>query len=104
MSARRSRPPLAEDTTTERPLHQTAYAVTSLTSGRAITAAIKGAGYLHIPEGRDHTTPAETSTSKASIATKRTFMEYAGALHLALLSVHAHICGVAGRKVVEGIV
>ena len=27
----------------------------------AITAAIKDAGYLHIPEGlRDHTTPAET--------------------------------------------
>ncbi len=27
----------------------------------AITAALKDAGYLHIPEGRrDHTTPAET--------------------------------------------
>ena len=27
----------------------------------AITAAVKDAGYLHIPEGRrDHTTPAET--------------------------------------------
>ncbi|MGE5289413.1 MAG: hypothetical protein ACM3ML_19870 [Micromonosporaceae bacterium] len=27
----------------------------------AITATIKGAGYLHVPEGRrDHTTPAET--------------------------------------------
>jgi hypothetical protein len=27
----------------------------------AVTAALKDAGYLHIPEGRrDHTTPAET--------------------------------------------
>ena len=27
----------------------------------AITAALKDAGYLHVPEGRrDHTTPAET--------------------------------------------
>jgi hypothetical protein len=26
----------------------------------AVIAAIKDAGYLHIPERRDHTTPAET--------------------------------------------
>jgi len=31
-----------------------------LVARAAITAAIKDAGYLHIPEGRrDHTTPAE---------------------------------------------
>jgi hypothetical protein len=37
----------------------------------AIIAALKDAGYLHIPEGRrDHTTPAEPSASTASIRTK----------------------------------
>ena len=36
----------------------------------AITAAIKDAGYLHIPEGRrDHTTPAEPSAFTDSIRT-----------------------------------
>jgi hypothetical protein len=41
-------------------------------------AALKDAGYLHIPEGRrDHTTPAKPSASTASIAVRqiRTFTE-----------------------------
>jgi hypothetical protein len=34
----------------------------------AVIAAIKGTGYLHIPEDRrGHTTPAETRASAASI-------------------------------------
>ena len=37
----------------------------------AITAAIKDAGYLHVPEGHhDHTTPAEPSATTASIRTE----------------------------------
>ncbi len=36
----------------------------------AITAALKEAGYLHVPEGRrDHTTPPRPSASTASIRT-----------------------------------
>jgi len=36
----------------------------------AIIAAIKEAGYLHVPEGRrDHTTPPKPSTSTPSIRT-----------------------------------
>ena len=36
----------------------------------AVLAALKDAGYLHIPEGRrDHTTPAAPSASTASIRT-----------------------------------
>jgi len=55
-----------QDTATGRASRETVYAVTSRTgSGPAnlatIRAAIKDAGYLHIPEGRrGHTTPAET--------------------------------------------
>ena len=47
----------AEDTSTSR----TGRGPANLATVRAaITAAIKDAGYLHIPEGRrDHTTPAE---------------------------------------------
>ena len=58
--------PRRQDTATGRASRETVYAVTSRTgSGPAnlatIRAAIKDAGYLHIPEGRrDHTTPAET--------------------------------------------
>jgi predicted transposase YbfD/YdcC len=37
----------------------------------AVTAAIKDAGHLHIPEGRDRTTPPKPSTSTASIRQKR---------------------------------
>ena len=37
----------------------------------AIIAAIKDAGYLHVPEGRrDHTTPPRPSASTASIKTR----------------------------------
>ena len=41
---------------------RTGYGPVNLATIRAaITAAIKDAGYLHIPEGRrDHTTPAES--------------------------------------------
>jgi predicted transposase YbfD/YdcC len=47
-----------EDTSTSRTAHGPANLATIRA---AITAAIKDAGYLHIPEGRrDHTTPAET--------------------------------------------
>ena len=46
-----------EDTATSRTGHGPA---TLATIRAAITAAIKDAGYLHIPEGRrDHATPAE---------------------------------------------
>jgi hypothetical protein len=48
----------------------------------AIIAALKDAGYLHIPEGRrDHATPAETLRLHGlDLGQKRTFTEHAGAL------------------------
>ena len=47
----------------------------------AVTAAIKDAGYLHIPEGRrDHTTPAEALRLHGLDEQMRTFTEHAGAL------------------------
>jgi hypothetical protein len=49
-------------------------AVNPATIRAAITAAIKDAGHLHIPEGRrDHTTPPEPSVPTASIRTAPTF-------------------------------
>ena len=48
----------------------------------AVTAVLKDAGYLHIPDGRrDHTTSAETlRPPRPRLGQKRTFTEHAGAL------------------------
>jgi hypothetical protein len=68
-----------KDTATGKTSRQAVYAVTSLTSGpanlatirAAVIAALKDAGYLHIPEGRrDHTTLPKPSASTASIRTR----------------------------------
>ncbi len=47
----------------------------------AVIAAIKDAGYLHVPEGRrDHTTPAEALPPRPRLDRNGTFTEHAGAL------------------------
>ena len=48
----------------------------------AVIAAIKDAGYLHIPEGRrDHTTPGRNPPHpRPRLRQMRTFTEHAGAL------------------------
>ena len=57
-----------------------------------ITAAIKDAGYLHVPEGRrDHTTPADFPPPRSRLRQMRTFAEHAGALLLAQAA--GAVCG-----------
>ena len=56
--------------------------VNLVTIRAAIIAALKDAGYLHIPEGRrDHTTRLKYSAFTASIGHRGTFTEHAGTLY-----------------------
>jgi hypothetical protein len=68
-----------EDTATSRTGSGPAILATIRT---AITAAIKDAGYLHVPEGRrDHTNPSRNPPPpRLRLGQKRTITEHAGAL------------------------
>jgi predicted transposase YbfD/YdcC len=68
----------SEDTSTSR----TGSGPANLATIRAaVIAALKDAGYLHVPEGRrDHTTPADPPPPRPRLGQMRTFTEHAGAL------------------------